>query len=307
MAEEFMFAVERTRFYREGGYEAMALVGDAGAALTVGIIGILHGGWRAGDEGVLAVVDGMGVGIGEPEIGAVRHAAVDGEGCAVVDAGGGALKFVDRTELGDGPPEWIDAGREWAGQRSGVLPGGEGIDRVVSALKDGAGGIKKGIVEGDRLRQVDVKRANQMFAVDVEIGSGDGGLAGDLALEREAALLHARGDEVSGEGGDVVGDALRESGGKTARDGNNRAADQRVGIGRKDLMAVIVGIIQKDLSVGDAVIGGDGGVVDLGNGDVEESVAGADDQRMRLAEGIGESGARAEVVGLEGNFAGGRE
>src|ERR1700693_6285917 len=98
-----------------------------------------------------------------------------------------------------------------------------------------------------------------MFAVDVEIGSGDGGLAGNLALKREAGLLHARGDEVEGEGGDVVGHSLSESRGKIACGGNNRAAYERVGISGKDLMAVIVGIIQKDLSVGDAVIGGDGG------------------------------------------------
>src|SRR5580700_1699320 len=122
-----------------------------------------------------------------------------------------------------------------------------------------------------------------MFAVDVEVGDGDGRLAGDLTLEGEAGLLHARGDEVGGEGGDVVGDALRESGGETARCGHDGAAYQRVGIGGKNLVVVIVSVVKKELSVGDAVIGSDGGVVNLGNADIEESVAGADDERVSLA------------------------
>src|ERR1039458_5266979 len=135
-----------------------------------------------------------------------------------------------------------------------------------------------------------------MFAMDVEIGNGDGRLACDFALERETGLLHARGDEVESESGNVIGDALRESGGDVARGGNHRAAHQRVGIGGKDLVVVVVGVVKKELSVGDAVIGGDGGVVDLGNADIEDSKAGADDQRSALADGVGESGARAEVV-----------
>ena len=139
------------------------------------------------------------------------------------------------------------------------------------------------------------------------IGGGNGGLAGNLAFEREAGLLHARGDEVGGERRDVIGDALSESRREIARSGNNWATYQRVGISGKDLMVVIVGVVQKDLSVGDAVIGGDGGVVDLGNADVEESVADADDQGMRFADGVGQPGARGEVVGVERNFAGGRE
>ena len=72
-------------------------------------------------------------------------------------------------------------------------------------------------------------------------------------------------------------------------------------------MAVIVGIVQKDLRVGDAVLGGDGGVVDLRNANVKNSIAGADDEWVGLADGIGQSGARAEIVGFERNFAGGRK
>ncbi len=58
-----------------------------------------------------------------------------------------------------------------------------------------------------------------MFAVNVEIGDGDGGAAGDFTLERQAGLLHARSHEVGGEGGNVIGDAFGEPGGETARRG----------------------------------------------------------------------------------------
>jgi hypothetical protein len=116
-----------------------------------------------------------------------------------------------------------------------------------------------------------------MLAVDIEIGDGYGGFADYLAFEGEAGLLHARGYEVGSEGGNVVGDALGESGGKVAGGGGGqRAAYERVGVGGEDLLIVIVGVVEKDLSVGDAVFGGDGGVVDLRNADVEESVSGAD-------------------------------
>jgi len=103
LAEEYVLAVEGTRFDGKSGHEALALVGDAGSALTIGVVGILHRGGRAGDEGVLTVVDGAGVGVGETEICAARHPAVHGEGCAVVDAASGALEFIDSAELGDGP------------------------------------------------------------------------------------------------------------------------------------------------------------------------------------------------------------
>ncbi len=164
------------------------------------------------------------------------------------------------------------------------------------------------IGQRDRRRKIYVQRADQMFAVNVEIGDGDGGVAGDFALDSQAGLLHARGYEIGGEGGDVVGYALSESGGQIARCGEvSGQIDQRVGIGGKDLVIVIVGVVQKDLSVGDAVFGGDGGVVDLRNANVEKSVSGADYERVGLADGIRESGARAEIVGLERDFAGGRE
>src|SRR5271166_4809941 len=113
-----------------------------------------------------------------------------------------------------------------------------------------------------------------MFAVDVQIGDGNGGLLGYFALDSKAGLLHARSYEVGGEGGNVVGDTLGESDWETARCGSERAGYEWVGIGRKDLVFVIVGVLEEQLSVGNAVIGCDGGVVDLGNADEEQSIAG---------------------------------
>ena len=144
--------------------------------------------------------------------------------------------------------------------------------------------------------------------MDVEIGDGDGGVVGDFAFESETGLLDARGDEVRGECGNVVGDAFGKSGGQVAGSGGGEGtAYQRVGIHGKELMVVVVGVVEEELSVTDAVFGGDGGVVNLRNADVEESIAGTDHERAALADGIRDSGARAKVVRIEGNFAGGRE
>jgi hypothetical protein len=72
-------------------------------------------------------------------------------------------------------------------------------------------------------------------------------------------------------------------------------------------MVVVVGSVKKNLSVGDAVFRGDRGVIDLRNADVEQSIAGADYQGVGPTDGIGQSGSRAEVVRIEGDFAGRRE
>ena len=247
MAEEFVSAMEGTRLGGEGCHQSMALVGDTGSALAGRVIGILNCGGRAGDKGVLAVIDGVSVGVRQAQISAASHAAVDGDGCPVVDAGGSALEFVDGAELGDGASQRIDTGREGAGQGTGELPGSEGIDSVKSALKNGAGGIEDGIGESDRRRKIDVEGADQVFAVNVEVRDGDGGVVGDFALDREAGLLHARGHEVAGESGDVVGDALSESGGQTAGGGCNSAGYQRIGIGGEDLVVIEVRVVEEQV------------------------------------------------------------
>src|ERR1700722_204978 len=145
VSEKFLAAVKGTRVRGKSGDEALALVGDAGTALGVGLVGILDSGGSAGDESILTIVDGVSVGVREAEISSASHAPVDGESCAVVDAGGGALELVDGAELRDGAAERIDARRKRAGERTSVLPGSEGIDGVVAVLKNGAGGIEDGI------------------------------------------------------------------------------------------------------------------------------------------------------------------
>ena len=128
--------MEQARLDGEGGDQALALVGDAGPALSAGSVGVLYGGGLARYERVLAVVDGAGVGIREPQVGSAGDSAVDGKRAPVVIAGRGTLEFVDGAELCDGAPERIDTGRIGAGQRLRELPGGKGIDGVISALKD---------------------------------------------------------------------------------------------------------------------------------------------------------------------------
>ena len=79
MAKKFVLAVKGPRFHRKGGYEAVALIGNAGSALTIWVVGILHRGGLTGDQRILAVVDRVGVRVREPQIGTAGHPAVDGE------------------------------------------------------------------------------------------------------------------------------------------------------------------------------------------------------------------------------------
>ena len=72
-------------------------------------------------------------------------------------------------------------------------------------------------------------------------------------------------------------------------------------------MVVVVGVVEEEAGVGDAVFSGNGGVVNLRNADVENSVSGANNEWMFFAERIGEADARAEVKGFERNFARGWE
>ena len=72
-------------------------------------------------------------------------------------------------------------------------------------------------------------------------------------------------------------------------------------------MVVIVRVVEEEAGVGDSVFGLDDRVVDLRNADEEDAVSSADDQRTRVAEGVGESGARSEIVGLERDLARRRE
>ncbi len=205
-----MAAVEGTGLGGESGDQSMALVGGTRATFGGGGVGVLDGCGLAGYERVLAVVDGVGEGVGEAQVSPASYAAIDGECGAVVDAGRGALELVNGAQLRDGPAQWIDAGREGAGEGLGELPSREGVDCVESA---GAGTcrIEDRVVEGDGLREIDVQGTDEMFAMDVEIGERDGSVVSDFFFESDAGLLDSRSDEVGGEGGNVAGDTLGES------------------------------------------------------------------------------------------------
>jgi hypothetical protein len=68
VVEKFVGAMEEARLGRKPGDQAMALVGHAGTALGGGEIGILHCGRLTGNQGVLSVVDGMGIGVGKAQV-----------------------------------------------------------------------------------------------------------------------------------------------------------------------------------------------------------------------------------------------
>ena len=165
------------------------------------------------------------------------------------------------------------------------LPGREGIDGVVAALKDGSSGIEDGIVQRGGLREIHVEGADEMFAANVEQRDGDRGVIGDLFFKCQADLLDARSDEVGGEGGDVVGDALGESRGKSAVRGVERTTYQRVGISGEDEVVVVVRVVEEDLGVGDAVFGLHDGVVNLRDANEEDAVSAADYEWTPVAEG----------------------
>ena len=126
------------------------------------------------------------------------------------------MKFVDGTELRDGPAERIDARWPGTGQRAGKLPGGEGIDRVVAAGENGAGGIEYGVSQRGGLREIYVERTDQVFSTNIEQGQGNRSVADHFLFQSQAGLLHARGDEVGGKGGDCFRDALGKSCGQCA-------------------------------------------------------------------------------------------
>src|SRR6266566_7468156 len=89
--------------------------------------GILHGSGAAGHQRILAVVNGMGIGIAETEVKAVSHLAAQGDGRALIYARSCTLKDVNRAELRKRPRQRIDARRKWASQGGGELPGGKGL------------------------------------------------------------------------------------------------------------------------------------------------------------------------------------
>jgi hypothetical protein len=139
LGEDRVVAAKGLRLVDRGKYEALTLIGDAGSAFGSGGVGVLHGGWTAGNECILAIVDGVGEGVSHTEVEASAHAAVQREGHAVIGARGFAVEIVDRTELWERACDRIDAWRIRAGHGAGDLPGRERWHGVISAKEVGAG------------------------------------------------------------------------------------------------------------------------------------------------------------------------
>src|SRR5216684_3790447 len=128
--------MEEARLGGESRDPAMPLVGDTGASLSAGKIGILHRSGLTGNQGVLSVVDGMGIGVGQAQVNSASHAAIHGERGPVVETGGRALEFVNGSELGDGPSQGIDAGWKGTVECVAELPGRKRRDGVVTTGED---------------------------------------------------------------------------------------------------------------------------------------------------------------------------
>src|SRR5579859_238242 len=99
-------------------------------------------------------------------------------------------------------------------------------------------------------------------------------MIGDFLFQGKAGLLHARGNKIGRKGGDFVGNALRESRGQGAVRRILRADDQRVGVRGKDLMVVVVGVVQEYVCIGNAIFSLDDRVIDLGNANEKDAVSG---------------------------------
>ena len=155
--------MKRMRLGGEGNNQTLPLVGDARFAFGAGCVGVLHGGGLSRDEGVLLVVDGMGVGVREPQIRSSGNAAIDGEHGSVVVAGGRALEFVDGAQLRDRTPKRIDARWPRTAQRTRELPRRERVDGVIAARENRSGGIK----DGDRSSRSAVPDSHPVPGSDV--------------------------------------------------------------------------------------------------------------------------------------------
>src|SRR4030088_422957 len=122
LTEKFVAAVEEARFGGDTADPTVPLVGHTGTPLGAGEIGILHRSWLAGNQGVLSIVDGVGIGVGKAQVDSTSHPAIHRDGGSVVKAGGCALEFINRSELSDGASKRINAGREGTVEGAAKLP-----------------------------------------------------------------------------------------------------------------------------------------------------------------------------------------
>src|SRR5439155_7435182 len=105
----------------------MTLIGDAGASFAGGEA-VLHGSRSPDYERVLAIIDGVCPAIRNSKVKPLSHATTRRDGQTVVNAGSGALKNVDDTELRYRTLQRVDAGRKGTSKRWQKLPRRKGIN-----------------------------------------------------------------------------------------------------------------------------------------------------------------------------------
>src|SRR5271165_2423181 len=127
---------------------------------------------------------------------------------------------------------------------------------------------------------------------------------GHFLLEAEAGLLHLGRLEVRGERGDSSLRKLRQTWRQGARGRTERTIHQGIWILRKDLMIVVVGIIQEEIGGGEPVIGRNGGSINLRNASVEPAVSPSHYERPLVAERVCYTHARSVIIRAEGNLTG---
>ncbi len=181
----------------------------------------------------------------------------------MVDARGFALVHVDCTELRNRAGKGIDARRKWASQAGAELPGGESFHRAI-AEQVYAGGIENRILHVGGWGKIHVTGANQFLAMNERVGNfGDDAVCG-FVFHRGADLVNFRNAKIVREGGNAAAGQRQQVRRNGAGSCQGSAIDQGIRISRKNRLGISVGLVEKDRVGGEAVIGFDGRVIDVG-------------------------------------------
>src|SRR5713101_867746 len=111
----------------------------------------------------------MGVGVAEAKVETVGHLAAQRNGCAMTDAGGFALEYIDCSKLRNRSGQRIDAWRKRASQAGAELPRGKGLHCAI-AQQVHTGGIENRILHFGGWEKIYVAGANQILSVNKRIG-----------------------------------------------------------------------------------------------------------------------------------------
>ncbi len=124
----------------------------------------------------------------------------------------------------------------------------------------------------------------------------------DLPLQVEAGLLHPWGAEIGCECRNIVGKKACQVDWWRTCGGGQSATYCWIRIRREDLARVELGIVEKEVGRGNAVVGRYCGGIDLRDSRVKKSVPCANYQWTMFAQGIREANAGSEIICVKGNF-----